>query len=174
VRIGAVAVLAAALAVAYAAAGHGLTEFFFSRSDRGAFDELSFARWSVLRVLALVCAVAATAAFLALVPRRRTRLTALGEGTMCAYLLHGFVVKGAGFAGVYDQLHSPAGFAVVTLAAAALALVLCSRPVGRAFRWVVEPELRWAFRDHDTRALPELALDSPDRQHPLLGSPASL
>jgi fucose 4-O-acetylase-like acetyltransferase len=173
-RIAAVAVLVAALGVAFAAAGHGLTEFFFWRSGRGAFDELSFGRWLSLRVLVLGCAVAATAAFLALVPRRRMRLTALGEGTMYAYLLHGFVVKGAVFAGAYEHLRSPAGFAAVTVASAGLALVLCSRTVRRAFRWAVEPELRWAFRDHDARALPELELEPPDRQRSLLGSAASL
>jgi fucose 4-O-acetylase-like acetyltransferase len=164
VRVVAAGVLAGALVVAGYASTRGMTEFFFWRSPRGHFDQLGFAQWLALRVGVLACAVAATAAFLALVPRRRSRLTALGEGTMYAYLLHGFVVKGAVFAGVHI------GFAATTGAAALLALGLCSRPVRRVFRGVVEPDLRWLFR----RPPPPLELDPSERRPALLGSNPSL
>ena len=111
-----------------------MTEFFFWRSDRSAFPALGFGDWLALRVLTMACAFAATAAFLAVVPRRRTRLTRLGEGTMYAFLLHGFVIRGAEAAGVYAVpfAQRPAGAAAITVAAAALALALCSAPVRRA------------------------------------------
>jgi hypothetical protein len=38
------------------------------------------------------------------------------------------------------------GEVAATLVAAAVITVLCTPPVRRAFRFVMEPELRWAFR----------------------------
>lgn len=168
VRAAAAVVLAAALATAYAAASHDVTEFFFWRSDRSAFPALGFGDWLTLRVLTMACACAATAAFLAVVPRRRTRLTRLGEGTMYAFLLHGFVIRGAEAAGVYAVpfAQRPAGAAAITIAAAGVALTLCSAPVRRLFRPLVEPELRLLFRDHATARLEALEPAAPTASAP--------
>ncbi|GAB2611492.1 acyltransferase family protein [Streptomyces capparidis] len=88
------------------------------------------------------------AAFLAWVPRRRTWFTALGEGTLYTYLLHGLVIRTAAWEGWYDRpfWHTPAGELAVTALAVALALALSSPPVRRALRPLVEPRLDWAFR----------------------------
>ncbi|WP_245797496.1 acyltransferase family protein [Mangrovactinospora gilvigrisea] len=148
VRIAAVAVLAGAAGMAYLAAPYDVMEFFFWRTGRPGFPEMGFAHWAVLRVACLGCAAVATAAVLALVPERRTWYTRLGEGTMYTYLLHGFLVKLAAYAGLYDMafVHKPLGIAAVTVVAAGVAVALTTVPVRKCFRWVMEPRLEWAFR----------------------------
>ena len=95
------------------------------------------------------CSVLLTAAFLAWVPRRRTWFTVLGAGTICGYLLHGFLTKGAQYSGLIDAyawLHAPAGKVLLSVVAAAAVTVLCTPPVRRVLRPVTEPDLAWAFR----------------------------
>jgi fucose 4-O-acetylase-like acetyltransferase len=101
----------------------------------------------------LACGLAMTAAFLALTPRRTMWFTELGRRSMYVYLLHGFVIFGATFAGWYhwaNRLGPIGGFAVVSALGVLLAVALASRPVQLAFRWVVEPRLDWAFRSGRT------------------------
>jgi fucose 4-O-acetylase-like acetyltransferase len=95
------------------------------------------------------CSLLLTACFLAWVPRRRTWFTAVGAGTLCGYLLHGFVTKSADRAGVldrYDWLHGPLGEVTVTVVAAAAVTALCTASVRRAFRYVMGPDVAWALR----------------------------
>jgi hypothetical protein len=95
------------------------------------------------------CSMVLTACFFAWVPGRRMWFTALGAGTLYGYLLHGFLVKAASFYGWYDTfpvLHHPLGEILVTVIAAAVVTALCTMPVRRVFRCVMEPEMRWAFR----------------------------
>ncbi|MEV1050913.1 acyltransferase family protein [Streptomyces sp. NPDC049887] len=95
------------------------------------------------------CALLLTAAFLAWVPRRRTWFTVLGAGTICGYLLHGFLVKSLDYLGLvtqYPWLAEPAGEIAVTLATAAAVTLFCTPPVRRALRFATEPDLSWAFR----------------------------
>ncbi|MGO4759069.1 hypothetical protein AB4212_62425, partial [Streptomyces sp. 2MCAF27] len=87
--------------------------------------------------------------FFAWVPRRRMWFTALGAGTLYGYLLHGFLAKGSRFWGWYDAnpwTHEPLGEIVVTIVAATVITLLCTPPVQRAFRFVMEPKMIWAFR----------------------------
>lgn len=86
-------------------------------------------------------------AFLAVVPARRTWFTALGVTTLYAYLLHGFALQGLKTLGWYEihWLHTLPGAALVAVAGAAGATLLCTRPVVRATRWLVEPKMSWAF-----------------------------
>ena len=81
------------------------------------------------------------AAALALVPRRRSWLTALGAFTMYPFLLHGMVVRVAQSAGVHDYLISLGGIGAVaiTVGAIALAFLLATPAVRAATRWAVEP-----------------------------------
>jgi fucose 4-O-acetylase-like acetyltransferase len=150
VRIAAVVVLAAGAVGAYLVAPqHGkATEWLYWRSDRSAFDHLTGWQWLGLRCVVVAVAVAMLASFLALVPRRRMWFTALGAGTMYAYLLHGFVLRTARYVGGYrlDAAHTAAGAIVITLLAIGTAIVLCSSPVRALFRPIVEPDLAWAFR----------------------------
>lgn len=95
------------------------------------------------------CSLLLTAGFLAWVPRRAMWFTVLGTGTICGYLLHGFLIKGAGFAGVFDTypwLSDPAGEALLSVLAAVAVTLLCTPPVRRLFRFATEPEMAWGFR----------------------------
>ncbi|MGW7053508.1 acyltransferase family protein [Streptomyces sp. NPDC054887] len=95
------------------------------------------------------CSLVLTACFLAWVPGRTMWFTVLGAGTLGGYLLHGFVVKGAVYAGVfetYSWLSTPLGSVLLTMAMAAMVTLLCTPFVLRLFRWAMEPKMNWAFR----------------------------
>ena len=150
VRLLALPLFAAALLTAYWAVPRVHHAWFYRDASA---QELGAPWWTgpVMTCLMLVCSLALTAAFFALVPRRHRWFTALGTGTMYGYVLHGFLVKGALFRGGYDLewVHSWAGVVAVTVAAAVAVTLLCTPPVRRVFRYVVEPRLRWAFRPDD-------------------------
>ncbi|RIX28273.1 acyltransferase family protein [Amnibacterium setariae] len=95
----------------------------------------------------LVTAVMVVAA-LALVPRRRSWLTALGAFTMYPFLLHGLVVRVAQSAGVHDYLIGLGGIGAlaITVGAVALAFLLATPAVRAATRWAVEPASLALFR----------------------------
>jgi hypothetical protein len=103
-----------------------------------------------------------TAGFLSWVPGRRMWFTALGAGTLYGYLLHGFVVKYADHAGWFDArwLHGPLGEILVTALAGTVVTLLCSAPVRRVFRFAMEPDMAWAFRQDAA----ELARGRQDRR----------
>ncbi|RSO31824.1 hypothetical protein DMH15_24070 [Streptomyces sp. WAC 06725] len=148
VRIAAAPVFACALALAYWAVPRMTATWFYHRESA---QELGAPWWAgVVMTLALFgCSLVLVACFLAWVPARRTWFTVLGAGTLYGYLLHGFLTKGARFAGWFEDhpwLHSPPGEIVVSLTAAAVVTVLCTPPVRRALRCVVEPRMAWAFR----------------------------
>jgi fucose 4-O-acetylase-like acetyltransferase len=154
-RVAAVLVTIAAGVTAVLAAPRMNDEWL---SYRAGYDDLGVSPYAgiVMRVGTLVCGLAMTAAFLALTPRRTMWITTLGRRSMYVYLLHGFVVFGATFAGWYawaNRLGPVGGFAVVSVLGVLLAVGLASRPVYHAFRWVIEPRLDWAFRgDRTTRS----------------------
>ncbi|MEV8333286.1 acyltransferase family protein [Streptomyces niveus] len=148
VRLLAVPVFVGALAFAYWAAVRMQNAWFYHNSaaqDQGAPWWLG-----VVMTFALFgCSVVLTAAFLAWVPRRKMWFTALGAGTICGYLLHGFLVKGAVYSGIFDTntwLTEPAGRVFLTLLAGVAMTLLCTPPVRRLFRFATEPEMTWAFR----------------------------
>ncbi|MEU9758769.1 acyltransferase family protein [Streptomyces sp. NPDC047985] len=148
VRMLAPAVFAAAVAFAYWAAPQMQLGWFY-RSNSA--QEMGAPWWSgaVMTLLMFGCALLLTVAFLALVPRRGTWFTMLGAGTICGYLLHGFLVKGLEYAGLfdaYDWLSSPAGIVLVSVVAAGAVTLMCTPPVRRVLHPVTEPEMEWAFR----------------------------
>ncbi|WP_306323186.1 MULTISPECIES: acyltransferase family protein [unclassified Streptomyces] len=147
VRWAALPVAFVTLVAAYWAAPWFDAGWFFHRGSvvgRGVPAWAGLFATPALFVLALVL----TACFLAWVPGRRLWFTVLGTGTIYAYLLHGFVIKASRFGQWYDHpwLHTPLGELAVTAAAIALITVLCTEPVRRVFRYVVEPRMDWAFR----------------------------
>ncbi|MGP4111649.1 acyltransferase family protein [Streptomyces sp. 4N509B] len=147
VRVLSVPVLLAAVAVAYWAVPR-MNHAWFYRSDSA--QELA-APWYVGVVMSLAlfgCGLLLTACFLAWVPARHTWFTSLGAGTIYGYLLHGFVAKASRWWDWYaaDWIHTPGGQVLVTLLGAAIVTVLCTAPVRRAFRFVVEPSMNWAFK----------------------------
>ncbi|MFE2290035.1 acyltransferase family protein [Streptomyces sp. NPDC059452] len=114
-------------------------------------QEMDAPWWSgaVMSLALFGCGLALTIAFLAWVPRRRTWFTALGAGTICGYLLHGFLIKGAVYTGLFDRytwLSDPVGLVTVSAVAAVAVTLMCSPPVGRALKFATEPDMKWAFR----------------------------
>ncbi|WP_406450072.1 acyltransferase family protein [Streptomyces sp. NBC_00876] len=148
VRMLALPLFACALLLAYWAAPRMQLGWFLRDSSA---QDMGAPWWSgaVMTLALFGCAVLLTAGFLAWVPRRHMWFTVLGAGTICGYLLHGFLVKGADYAGVFDRnewLVSPTGLVLVTLAASAGVTLLCTPPVRRVLRCVTEPDMNWAFR----------------------------
>ncbi|MFF3289577.1 acyltransferase family protein [Streptomyces sp. NPDC003023] len=121
--------------------------FYRSRS----VQEIGLAWWpGLIRAGVLFCCtLVLIAAFLALVPARRHWFTVLGAGTICGYVLHGFLIRGAGYAGLFDHhpsLSTPTGRVAVTVAILLIMTLLCTPPVRRVMKFVTEPEMKWAFR----------------------------
>ncbi|MBC6462610.1 acyltransferase family protein [Actinomadura sp. HBU206391] len=147
-RIAAVLVAGAATVTAALAEPHVNPEWIHYRHPGDQLG-LSFLASFGVRAAVLMCGLVMTAAFLALVPARRTWFTELGAASMYVYLLHGFVILGATYAGWYTrvrELGAVGGLAVVTVLGVMLVFATGSRPARRAFRWAVEPRLDWAFR----------------------------
>ncbi|MET9672739.1 acyltransferase family protein [Streptomyces sp. NPDC006482] len=148
VRVAAVLVFAGALPFTYwATASIYMTWFYRTVSAQ----EMGVA-WApgLLRVGVLLgCASILTAAFLALVPGRGLWFTRLGAGTICGYLLHGFLIRGGQYSGFFDRfpwLGTPGGRVVLVLVTLAVMTLLCTPAVHRLMRPVTEPEMAWAFR----------------------------
>jgi fucose 4-O-acetylase-like acetyltransferase len=147
VRIASVPVFAAALLVGWWASPHMDLGWVYRNSSA---QEMGAPWWTgPVMVLALFgCSVLLTACFFSWVPGRRTWFTALGTGTLYGYLLHGFLIKAGYYTGLFDQpaLHRPLGEIAATVLAAAAVTLLCTGPVRRVFRCVMEPGMEWAFR----------------------------
>ncbi|MET9757984.1 acyltransferase family protein [Streptomyces sp. NPDC006372] len=147
VRIASVPVFAAALAVSWWAVPRMNTAWFYHRD---AAQELGAPWWTgPVMVLALFgCSLVLTACFFAWVPRRHMWFTALGAGTLYGYLLHGFLVKAGDYQGWFEAtwFRQPLGEIAVTVLAAAVVTVLCTKPVQRMFRFAMEPKMEWAFK----------------------------
>lgn len=158
VRLAALPVAGGALVVAYAVAPWFDAGWLYHRGDvTGRGVPLWYGLFATPALFLL--ALALSACFLAWVPRRQRWFTGLGTGTLYAYLLHGFVIKSARFWDWYGHpwLHTPLGELAVTGAAAGLATVLCTAPVRRVFRVLVEPRVAWVFRGegHGREPLPQ-------------------
>ncbi|SOD64540.1 Fucose 4-O-acetylase [Streptomyces zhaozhouensis] len=123
---------------------------------RGSAQELGEPWWvGVLMTLAIFgCSVLLTCCFLALVPGRHGWFTALGAGTLYGYLLHGFLIRGSVEWGWYDgelMESTPTALLISSVVAAVGISLLCSTPVQRLLRPVVEPNMRWFFRPDEPK-----------------------
>ncbi|MQY15104.1 hypothetical protein SRB5_52820 [Streptomyces sp. RB5] len=151
-RLLALPVAATALLAAYWAIPRVTTAWLYHRDTA---RDLHAPWWTgaPMTLALFTAALLLTAAFLAWVPHHRTWYTTLGTGTLYAYLLHGFLAKGARYWGWYDTpwMDTPLGPLVVTAVAAAGTAALCTTPVRRVFGWAVEPRLEWAFRGAGAR-----------------------
>jgi fucose 4-O-acetylase-like acetyltransferase len=140
VRLAAVGLMVVTGVVALLVAGPLDKEWLYWRSSYaelgvGAVDGM------LLRAVALAVTGTLALAALALVPRSRRWFTPLGSASLVVYLGHGFVVKGADYAGVDDlvaQAPGP-GFVVLTLAGAAVAVLLAWPPVAQRLGVLVDP-----------------------------------
>ncbi|MER5306417.1 acyltransferase family protein [Streptomyces sp. NPDC002773] len=148
VRIASAVVLVAAVPFFYwQAPAFYLNWFYRSRS----VQELGAGvGWGMFLVaLLFVGTLVLAAAFLSLVPGTRRWFTALGAGTICGYVLHGFLIRGATYLGFFEDypwLSTATGRVAVTVIAMAAITLLCTPPVRKALKWVTEPEMSWAFR----------------------------
>ncbi|WP_206305924.1 acyltransferase family protein [Streptomyces sp. RFCAC02] len=147
-RIAAVPVLVVALAVAYWAVPRVSYQWLYHRESAEDLGE-SWQFGVGMTLLVFVCSLVVTACFLALVPGRRTWFSALGAGTLYGYLLHGFIVLGSRAAGWYEpevmrDVHT--AVPILTVASALCITLLCTPPVQRVFRPVMEPTMPWFFR----------------------------
>ncbi|MYR40586.1 acyltransferase family protein [Streptomyces sp. SID5910] len=147
VRIASVPVFAAALLVGWWASPHMDLSWVYHNA---AAQEMGAPWWTgpVMTLALFGCSLLLTACFFSWVPGRRTWFTALGTGTLYGYLLHGFLIKAGYYTGLFDRpaLHRPLGELAATVAAAAAVTLLCTAPVRRVFRCVMEPGMAWAFR----------------------------
>ncbi len=147
VRLASVPVFVAAAVTAWATMPYMRLGWLY-HSDSA--QELGTAWWTgpVMVCATLGCSLVMTVCFLAWVPRRRMWFTSLGAGTIYGYLLHAFLVRAGNYTDFYDRpaLHEPLGVLGLTVFAAAAVTLLCTRPVQRALRCVVEPRMEWAFR----------------------------
>ncbi|MCU1635309.1 MAG: fucose 4-O-acetylase [Cryobacterium sp.] len=105
-----------------------------------------------IRLGLILLAFALTVAFLLLVPRRRTRFTALGAATMYIYLLHSFVLYPLRETGVLDGPQPGWVLPALVLGSVLVAMVLSLPLVRRVIRPLVEPRAPWLFRPQHTTA----------------------
>lgn len=117
---------------------------------RDSVQGLAAAAWTgpAMTLALFGCSLILMACFFVWVPRRRMWFSVLGAGTLYGYLLHGFLAKGSRFWDWYapDWSHQPLGEITVTLVAAAVITALCTPPVRRIFRFMIEPTMERAFR----------------------------
>ncbi|MFG2084664.1 MULTISPECIES: acyltransferase family protein [unclassified Spirillospora] len=114
-----------------------------SNSDMGV-DELT---GTMMRLALLAAGFVLVAAFLAVVPSRRTWYSDLGMATLFGYLLHGFLTRLFTFqnwheSGWFD--HIPGVLSVVVVCFVVVTL-LSTHPVRLVTRWAVEPNLAPLF-----------------------------
>ncbi|MER7561891.1 acyltransferase family protein [Streptomyces sp. NPDC097941] len=147
VRLLAVPVFAGAAVFSYWAVPRMDYAWFFHRD---AADHFGVPAWygPPMTLALFACSLVLVTCFLSWVPGRSMWFTTLGAGTLYGYLLHGFVVQAGNhvdWAG-HRWAHTPLGEIAVTLVAGAVVTALCTAPVRRLFRCVMEPRMEWAFR----------------------------
>jgi len=156
VRVGALAVFGVWLAVVivniHDFRAFDLRFWFFYDDSYKALGEPTW--WAGLLRLGLIAlAVLLCAAFLVLVPRRRTFFTTFGQATMYVYLLHSFVLYPIRESGILRDDHSSAVWLLtMVFASLAISIALSSPWVRKVFRPVIEPKPNWLFAKADDRA----------------------
>ncbi|WP_460065650.1 acyltransferase family protein [Streptomyces sp. YKOK-I1] len=152
VRVAAVPLFALALAFSWWAVPRMNPAWFYHRDSA---QELGAPWWvgPVMQLALFGCSLVLTACFFSWVPGRTLWFTSLGAGTLYGYLLHGFLIKGAEYRGWFDQpwLHRHAGEVAVSVLIAVAVTLLCTSPVRRVFRFVIEPRMEFAFRGDPVR-----------------------
>lgn len=148
VRLAGLAVFAGVLSTAYLLGGELDNSWIYFNAGAEQMDLSATEALPIKLTLTLVAGLL-TASFFAWIPDRQLPLTKLGDMTMYAFLLHGFLIKLANHTwGWYDYplVNSPIGAILVTALAIGFTLVLCSAPVRWLTRPAVEPNLNWLLR----------------------------
>ncbi|MFG3258023.1 acyltransferase family protein [Streptomyces sp. NPDC048172] len=117
--------------------------------DKAAAD-MGVPSWvgAVMYLAIFGCGLVMTACFLSWVPRRHMWFTALGAGTLYAYLLHIFFIQGSRQFDWYemDWVDHPLSRVAITVLAGTMMTVLCTPWITRLFRFVIEPKMEWFFK----------------------------
>lgn len=151
VRVGALAVFAASLAIFLAFPdlwrSIDLRHWFFL--DR-AFDDIGAGeQWysGAVRILIMLWTTVLVAAALALVPRRQTFFTDWGSATMYVYLLHTFILFWPREFDWFDPWASQWWMPLVSIVLGlAITMLLSTRLVRTLTSWLVEPKVPWLLR----------------------------
>ncbi|NGO68672.1 acyltransferase family protein [Streptomyces sp. SB3404] len=119
-------------------------------------EEMGVPSWvgAVMYLALFGCGLVMTACFLSWVPRRHMWFTALGAGTLYAYLLHIFPIQGSRQFDWYDMdwVDHPLSRVAITVLAGVMMTVLCTPWVTKVFRFMIEPRMEWFFK-RDAAAL---------------------
>ncbi len=102
-------------------------------------------------------ATAMTAAFIALSPGGRSRMSVWGTRTIYVYLLHGFFVRAYRASDWDSALESVQGMFVILLVSIVLSILLASPLAVKLTHHLVEPRLAWLMKDRP------VAQDAPGR-----------
>jgi fucose 4-O-acetylase-like acetyltransferase len=102
-----------------------------------------------IRALLIVLAVLTSAAILALTPPGRSWMTAFGMGSLYGYLLHGFAAWAFKWTPVHEWFHGAFREGLFLAGCVALTAALCSPPVQRVLRPLVEPRTDWLLLPRD-------------------------
>lgn len=140
VRVVAASLMALAFVVATATAGSFSKEWLYWRTG---YPDLGVPLWlgGSARLGLLVVAGALALSAVSLIPRSQRWFTPLGAASLVIYLFHGFVVRGAEYAGVggLSERDPVTGFLAVSAAAVAVSLLLAATPVSRRLNKLVDP-----------------------------------
>ena len=136
------------------------TEWLYYRSRYGELDVSELQAVATRAGVILVGTVGAWA-FLTLVPRASGWFTRMGAYTLVIYLMHGFVVLGAEYAGLpsWASDHPVLGFLVVTPAAIGLSLLLAWTPLARRLNHLVDP---FALAEREVRKAVDVTVAQED------------
>src|SRR5699024_7563975 len=99
-----------------------------------------------VRLGVILLNTALIAAFMVLIPRRRTVFTGFGQATMYVYLLHSFALYPIRESGLLThEALADYLLPVMIVVSVLLAVVLSTWPVRRLFRPLIEPKPHWIF-----------------------------
>lgn len=148
-------VLGAGVAAAYALAPGTDVHWLWMSYGQDALG-VGLVPYLLVRVALFAATGLMTAAFLALVPRRTSWLTALGAVTLYPYLLHGLLMMAAHAYSWDAPLRplGPSGAALLTACGAATAVLLSTAPVRRLARPLIEPRVPGLNRPRHGRRSP--------------------
>ncbi|MEU9100642.1 acyltransferase family protein [Streptomyces sp. NPDC048361] len=145
VRVIALPVFAGAFALAYWLSPNPSDEWLSSDADTAVL-QVSLVRYLLLKVALFAVTALLVAAFLALVPGRRTWITGFGAVTLYPYLLHGLLVRIAEHYGFFRTVRAAgtAGQLMLSALVVAVVVLLSTKPVRAVVRPLVEPRFpKW-------------------------------
>lgn len=150
VRVVSLAILVGSFVYAYLYSSQWTTAWLLwkHRYDEAPL-EASPAAGIVQRAQLLILALVLTAAFLSLIPWRKTPFTDLGSRTVYCYLLHGYIIlilnEHFDFFEKFTDASNLTVIAIIAVAAI-VANLLMLKPVSVLFRPLFEPRQTWMFR----------------------------